>query len=74
MFLAIISRTPQLENALKQAAVPIVFLELANRGDSLGPQDMHGGRVATKQLLALGHRRTSYRAARCCLSAATTAR
>ena len=73
MFLAIISRTPQLENALKQAAVPIVFLELANRGDSLGPQDMHGGRVATKQLLALGHRRTSS-VRGCCLSATATAR
>jgi LacI family transcriptional regulator len=61
VFLAFISRTPQLDAALRQAAVPIVFLGLSEQwGDSVGPQDTQGGRVATEHLLALGHRRIAY--------------
>src|SRR5579871_7073909 len=61
VFLAFVSRTPQLEIALKQTAVPIVFLGLSEQwGDSVGPQDTQGGRVATEHLLALGHRRIAY--------------
>ena len=61
VFLAFISRTPQLDSALKQAAVPIVFLGLSEEwGDSVGPQDKEGGRLATEHLLELGHRRIAY--------------
>ncbi len=61
VFLAFISRTPQLEAALKQAAVPSVFLGLSEEwGDSVGPQDTQGGRLATEHLLAIGHRRIAY--------------
>ena len=61
VFLAYMSRTRQLENALKQASVPIVFLGLSEQwGDSVGPQDTQGGRVATEHLLTLGHRRIAY--------------
>ncbi len=63
VFLAFISRTPQLESALKQAAVPIVFLGLSEEwgeADSVGPQDSQGGGVATEHLLGLGHRRIAY--------------
>lgn len=61
VFLAFISRTPQLEEALRRVAVPIVFLGLSERwGDSVGPQDSQGGRLATEHLLALGHRRIVY--------------
>ncbi len=61
VFLAFIARTPQLEAALEHVAVPIVFLGLSEeRGDSVGPQDAQGGRLATEHLLALGHRRIAY--------------
>ena len=40
VFLAFISRTPQLEEALRRAEVPIVFLGLSEQwGDSVGPED-----------------------------------
>jgi LacI family transcriptional regulator len=61
VFLAFISRTPQLEHALRRAGVPIVFLGLSERwGDSVGPQDTQGGRLAAEHLLALGHERIAY--------------
>lgn len=61
VFLAFISRTEQLEDALKRVGVPIVFLGLSEQwGDSVGPQDTQGGRLATEHLLALGHRRIAY--------------
>jgi LacI family transcriptional regulator len=61
VFLAFISRTSELEDALKRAAVPIVFLGLSTRwADSVGPQDTRGGRLATEHLLALGHERIAY--------------
>jgi DNA-binding LacI/PurR family transcriptional regulator len=61
VFLAFISRTPQLEDSLRRAGVPIVFLGLSEQwGDSVGPQDTQGGRLATAHLLALGHERIAY--------------
>ncbi len=61
VFLAFIARTPQLDDALQRAGVPIVFLGLSEQwGDSVGPQDTSGGRLATEHLLSLGHRRIAY--------------
>jgi LacI family transcriptional regulator len=61
VFLAFIPRTDRLEEALRRAAVPIAFLGLREQwGDSVGPQDAHGGRLATEHLIGLGHRRIAY--------------
>jgi LacI family transcriptional regulator len=61
VFLAFIVRTPALEESLRRAGVPIVFVGLHERwGDSVGPRDSEGGRLATNHLLALGHRRIAY--------------
>ncbi|HUO75024.1 MAG TPA: LacI family DNA-binding transcriptional regulator [Solirubrobacteraceae bacterium] len=59
--LAFIERTPELEESLRRAGVPIVFVGLHERwGDSVGPRDSEGGRLATEHLVALGHRRIAY--------------
>jgi LacI family transcriptional regulator len=48
-------------DALQRAGVPIVFLGLSESwGDSVGPRDSAGGRLATEHLLELGHRRIAY--------------
>ena len=61
VFLAFVSGTSPLEDALKRTAVPIVFLGLSEQwGDSVGPQDTQGGRLATEHLLGLGHERIAY--------------
>ncbi len=61
VFLAFIAKNTQLEDTLKRARVPIVFLGLSEQwGDSVGPQDTQGGRLATEHLLALGHERIAY--------------
>jgi DNA-binding LacI/PurR family transcriptional regulator len=61
VFLAFISRTPQLEEALRRAEVPIVFLGLSEEwGDSVGPEDAAGARLAVEHLLSLGHSRVAY--------------
>jgi LacI family transcriptional regulator len=61
VFLAFIARTPQLGDALERAGAPIVFLGLSEQwGDSVGPRDTQGGRMATEHLLELGHRRIAY--------------
>jgi LacI family transcriptional regulator len=61
VFLAFIARTPQLEESLRRADVPIVFLGLSeNWGDSVGPQDAEGAKLAVDHLLKLGHRRIGY--------------
>jgi LacI family transcriptional regulator len=61
VFLAFIERTPELEDSLRRADVPIVFVGLHERwGDSVGPRDSEGGRLATEHLLELGHRRIAY--------------
>lgn len=61
VFLAVGGSTPQLAETFRRAQVPMVFLGLSERGgDSVGPEDAAGGRVATEHLLALGHRRIAY--------------
>lgn len=61
VFLAFVARTSHVDEALERAGVPIVFLGLSEpRGDSVGPQDTSGGRIATEHLLGLGHRRIAY--------------
>jgi LacI family transcriptional regulator len=61
VFLAFIARTPQLEEALRQADVPIVFLGLSEQwGDSVGPEDSAGARLAVEHLFSLGHARVAY--------------
>jgi DNA-binding LacI/PurR family transcriptional regulator len=61
VFLSFVARTRELDDALKRADVPIVFLGLNERwGDSVGPRDRHGGTLAAEHLLALGHRRIAY--------------
>ncbi len=61
VFLAFIARTPQLEESLRRADVPIVFLGLSEDwGDSVGPQDAEGAKLAVQHLLGLGHRRIGY--------------
>jgi LacI family transcriptional regulator len=61
VFLAFIERTPQLEDSLRRANVPIVFLGLSEQwGDSVGPQDAAGAKLAIEHLLDLGHRRIAY--------------
>jgi LacI family transcriptional regulator len=61
VFLAFIERTPELDSSLRRAGVPIVFVGLHERwGDSVGPRDSDGGRLATEHLLEQGHRRVAY--------------
>jgi LacI family transcriptional regulator len=61
LFLAFLSRTPPLERSLRSADVPVVFIGLTSQwGDSVGPDDATGGRLATEHLLSLGHRRIVY--------------
>ncbi len=61
VFLAFISRTPQLEEALRRAEVPIVFLGLSEEwGDSVEPEDAAGARLAVEHLLSLRHSRVAY--------------
>jgi LacI family transcriptional regulator len=61
VFLAFIRRTPELDQSLRRADVPIVFVGPHERwGDSVGPRNGEGGRLATEHLLGLGHRRIAY--------------
>ena len=61
VFLAFVARRSRVDDALQRAGVPIVFLGLSEAwGDSVGPQDTPGGRLATNHLLELGHRRIAY--------------
>ncbi len=61
VFLAYSSGTAHLEEALRRAGVPIAFVGLsAQWGDSVGPEDVQGGRLATEHLIGLGHRRIAY--------------
>jgi LacI family transcriptional regulator len=61
VFLAFVPRRSHLNESLQRAGVPIVFLGLSESwGDSVGPQDTAGGRIATEHLLGLGHRRIAY--------------
>jgi LacI family transcriptional regulator len=61
VFLAYVARTDELDEALQRAGIPIVFLGLSESwGDSVGPRDRQGGKLATDHLLALGHHRIAY--------------
>jgi len=61
VFLAFIARNDELDESLQRAGIPIVFLGLSERwGDSVGPRDRQGGKLATEHLLELGHRRIRY--------------
>lgn len=61
VFLAYVAGPSEVNQLLQQAGVPIVFLGLSESwGDSVGPQDRAGGRLATNHLLGLGHRRIAY--------------
>jgi DNA-binding LacI/PurR family transcriptional regulator len=61
VFLAYVARPSHANDALQRAGVPIVFLGLSESwGDSVGPRDTHGGRLATDHLVELGHRRIAY--------------
>jgi LacI family transcriptional regulator len=61
VFLAFVARRSHIDEALQRAHVPIVFLGLSESwGDSVGPHDSAGGRLATRHLLELGHRRIAY--------------
>lgn len=61
VFLAYVPRPSRVNLLLQEAGVPIVFLGLSESwGDSVGPQDRAGGRLATEHLLKLGHRRVAY--------------
>jgi LacI family transcriptional regulator len=61
VFLAFVARRSRVDQALQAAEIPIVFLGLSESwGDSVGPEDTEGGRIATEHLLSLGHRRIGY--------------
>lgn len=61
VFLAFVARRSQLNESLQRTGIPTVFLGLSESwGDSVGPQDTDGGRIATEHLLALGHVRIAY--------------
>jgi LacI family transcriptional regulator len=61
VFLAYVARPSDANDALQRAGVPIVFLGLSESwGDSVGPQDIQGGRLATDHLIELGHQRIAY--------------
>ncbi len=47
--------------SLQRAGVPIVFLGLSESwGDSVGPMDRRGARIAVNHLIELGHERIAY--------------
>jgi DNA-binding LacI/PurR family transcriptional regulator len=61
VFLAYVPRPSDAYDALQRAGVPIVFLGLSESwGDSVGPEDTVGGRIATDHLIDLGHERVAY--------------
>jgi LacI family transcriptional regulator len=61
VLLAYLTRTRELDDVLRRERIPIVLLGLNEQwGDSVGPKDRPGGRLATEHLLDLGHRRIAY--------------
>lgn len=61
VFLAYVPQPSDAYAALQRAGVPICFLGLSESwGDSVGPRDTEGGRLAADHLVDLGHRRIAY--------------
>ncbi|MDQ6729901.1 MAG: LacI family transcriptional regulator [Actinomycetota bacterium] len=61
VFLAYVARPSEASDALQRAGVPIVFLGLSESwGDSVGPRDTVGGRLAVDHLVELRHQRIAY--------------
>ena len=51
---------PQLGQLLAHFAIPTVWINSRQPADCVRPDDLAAGRLATEQLLALGHRRIAY--------------
>jgi LacI family transcriptional regulator len=61
VFIALNTRAPRLDELLQLGGAPTVFLGVREPwGDSVGPDDRHGGELATRHLLDLGHRRIAF--------------
>jgi LacI family transcriptional regulator len=61
IMLAFIEQRSPAYDALHEAGLPTVFVGLSGSwGDSVGPRDAEGGRLATGHLLDLGHERIAY--------------
>lgn len=61
IMLAFIEQRSPAYDALDEAGLPTVFVGLSGSwGDSVGPRDAEGGRLATAHLLDLGHERIAY--------------
>ena len=61
IMLAFIEQRSPAYDALHEAGIPTVFVGLSGWwGDSVGPRDAEGGRLATRHLLDLGHERVAY--------------
>jgi LacI family transcriptional regulator len=61
VMLALIEQGSPGYDALHEAGLPTVFAGLSgNWGDSVGPKDAEGGRLATGHLIDLGHERIAY--------------
>jgi DNA-binding LacI/PurR family transcriptional regulator len=61
VFIALNRCAPRLDEMLQQSGAPTVFLGVREPwGDSIGPDDRHGGELATRHLLDVGHRRIAF--------------
>ncbi len=61
IMLSFIEQRSTAYDALQDAGLPIVFVGLSGSwGDSVGPRDAEGARLATRHLLDLGHTRIAY--------------